>query len=358
MRRRTKTKAFAVGMAAWLGAAAAAAAEGTPPSSYAVVPLGYLPDTFSTVPWGMNNDAHIVGWGQGPQAQVRPFLWTPRTGIMEFPLPSGFTWGYGTDISNTGIIVGTAYNGLGTANEARAWRWINGTMELLPAFPSACPGMVPTAVNDAGDVVGFTCPDGGGPNNAWFFSDDTGLVDLVPVGIATANDISNTRVLTGQRTGTAAPAYRWLAPTGRVGSLPPLPPPHHEGAAGLGINDSKVVTGYGIDILTGPDSHRAFRFDDVNGLVLLVETPGPFRSAGYDINEQGHVVGNSGTSSTPDMVAWLWTPEGGRVNLISMVDDPSVFGIRRGQDINDVDQIVATATTQEGSPAVLLTPVP
>lgn len=331
---------------------------GAPPTGYTATKLGLIPDTFSTVPWDLNNDAHIVGWSQGPQAQVRPFLWTPQTGIMEFPLPPGFTWGWASGISNTGIIVGTAYNGLGTANQARAWRWKNGAHELLPPFPSSCPGMVPSAVNDAGDVVGYTCPDGGGPNNAWFFGDDTGLMDLEPMGIDTANDVSNARYVTGQ-TAVGGPAYRWLAPAGRVRRLPPLPPPHDDGATGLAINESRQVTGYGINALVGPDAHRAFRHDDVNGLIVLVESPGPFRSRGSGINEEGYVVGSSGTSSTPEQTGWLWTPETGRVNLITLVDDPTVFGISRAHDINDHDQVVATANSSDPenpSPAVLLTP--
>lgn len=336
-------------------ALAAPAAAGQP-AAYTAVDIGRLPDTFSTVPWGMNNSTHIVGWGQGPQTQVRPFLWTPQTGIMEFPLPPGFTWGYATDISDTGVIVGTAYNGLGTANQARAWRFINGAHELLPPFPSACPGMVPTAVNDNGDVVGTTCPDGGGPHNAWFYSTDTGLLDLSLWDIATVNDVSNARYLTGQTTG--GPAYRWLVTGGRVRKVPPMPPPHNDGATGLAINESRQIAGYGIDVLNGNDAWRAFFYDDASGLVPLVEYPGPFRSGGYGINEQAHVVGNSGTSSTPEMVAWIWTPAGGRVDLITLVSDPNIFGIRRGIDINDSDQIVATATTNDPfGTAVVLIPV-
>ena len=365
MGSRIKRMGVRAGAAALIALAAVAAPaqdeaprKGTPPTSYSVVPLGFLPDTFSTVPWAINNSANIVGWGQGPQAQVRPFLWTPQTGIMEFPLPAGYTWGYATDISNTGIIVGTAYTGINTANQARAWRYINGAMELLPPFPNDCPGMVPNAVNDQGDVIGRTCPDGGGTNSPWFFSTETGLVDLAPAGIGTANDINNGRVLTGELAG-GGPAYRWLFPAGRFRRLPPLPAPHNEGATGLALNESRQVTGYGIDFLTGNDSWRAFRYDDVNGTIPLVNAPLPFRSGGYGINEQGHVAGNSGTSSTPEMVAWIWTPELGRMDLINLVSDPSIFGIRRAIDINDQNQIVATATTADpNSPAVLLTPNP
>ena len=233
---------------------------------------------------------------------------------------------------------------------------MNGSMELLPEWPGDCPGMLPLAVNDTGDVVGQTCPEGSlrTPAEAWLFGDDTGLMPLKPVGLGSANDVSNARVVTGG----AAKAYRWPAPTGRVRKLPLLPPPHDDASVGVAINESNQVTGYGIQLLSGPDAHRAFWHDDVTGLIPLV-TDGPSRSAGYGINEKGHVIGNSGTMTTPDMVAWLWTPEGGRVELIDLVDDPHVFGVRSGQDINDHDQIVAVLTTDDplnASPDVVLFP--
>ena len=78
----------------------------------------------------------------------------------------------------------------------------------------------------------------------------------------------------------------------------------------------------------------------------------------YGINEAGHVVGNSGTNSTPDATAWLWTPQGGRVNLINLVAPrPGLYGISSGQDINDLGQIVARAITDDPyGEAIVLTP--
>jgi uncharacterized membrane protein len=320
---------------------------------YSVAEMGLIPDAHVTVPLALNNDSHVVGWGQGPGAQVRPFLWTPQDGIAEFPLPPGFTWGYATDISNSGIIVGTAYNGIG-ANEARAWRWVNGVHELLPPFPSSCPGMVPTAVNDSGDMIGLTCPDGGGPGNYWYFSDATGLIDLVPLGISWANDINNAGVVTGRSS--ADPAFLWQAPSGSLRLLPLLPAPHDDAGVGLALNESRQVAGYGVQTLTGPDHSRAFRFSD-RRLNLLVAQPGPALSGGYGINENGDVVGNSGTESTPDATAWLWTERSRRVNLITLVDEPDFFGISSARDINDHGQIIARAITDEpyGS-AIVLTP--
>jgi probable HAF family extracellular repeat protein len=340
-------------IAAVLAVAPSLSRAGQP--AYTVTDVGTIPGTHVSVAFAINNAGQVVGWGQGPGSQVRPFLFTPGTGIVELPLPPGFSEGYATDISDTGIVVGMAKNGL-AANEARAWRMVDGVIELLPPFPSSCPGMVPDAVNDRGDVVGRTCPDSGGPINPWFFSDETGLVDLIPFGIGTAVDINNARVVTGQSS--ARPAYRWQAPAGPLLLLGPLPAPHEDGATGLAINESGQVAGNGIYALSGPDHWRAFVAGARGRRVTpLVDYPGPARSGGYGINEGGTVVGNSGTESTPDGTAWVWTPTAGRVNLVDLIDVPGIYGIRSARDINDRGQIVARATTDQpyGS-VVVLTP--
>ena len=101
------------------------------------------------------------------------------------------------------------------------------------------------------------------------------------------------------------------------------------------------MAGNGIYALSGPDHWRAFV------------------AGAYGINEGGTVAGNSGTESTPDGTAWVWTPTTGRANLIDLIDVPGVYGIRSGRDINDHGQIVARATTDQpyGS-VVVLTPIP
>ncbi|MET0555022.1 MAG: hypothetical protein ABW221_18410 [Vicinamibacteria bacterium] len=323
-------------------------------AAYTVTDVGTIPGTHVSVAFAINNAGQVVGWGQGPGSQVRPFLYTPGTGIVELPLPEGFSEGYATDISNNGIVVGMAKNGL-AANEARAWRMVGGVIELLPPFPSSCPGMVPDAVNDLGDVVGSTCPDSGGPINPWFFSDETGLVDLIPFGIGTAVDINDARVVTGQSS--ARPAYRWQAPAGPLELLRPLPAPHEDGATGLALNESGEIAGYGIRALSGPDHWRAFSAGRGRQRTTLVDYPGPARSGGYGINEKGVVVGNSGTESTPEGTGWVWTAQTGRRNLVDLIDVPGIYGIRNAKDINDRGQIVARATTDAPYGAiVVLTP--
>lgn len=71
------------------------------------------------------------------------------------------------------------------------------------------------------------------------------------------------------------------------------------------------------------------------------------------------MAGNSGTESTPERTAWVWTAQTGRRNLVDLIDAPGIYGIRSAKDLNDRGQIVARATTDEpyGS-IVVLTPIP
>ena len=53
-------------------ASVARAGEGTPPTKYTFVEIGMLPLATTTVPFAINNDTHVVGWGQGPATRGAP----------------------------------------------------------------------------------------------------------------------------------------------------------------------------------------------------------------------------------------------------------------------------------------------
>jgi probable HAF family extracellular repeat protein len=334
-------------VAAALGAPALAQDEPT----HTAVHLGLLPGAFSNVPFAVNNAGAVVGWNQGPQAQLRAFIWRPGEGISELVPPPGFTESRATDISHTGIVVGGANTGLSTL--WAAWRLVEGEYTIIPPLPGGCAGMLAHAVNDAGEVVGQTCPDGGlEGTRAWYYSDATGTIDLTPLGILSAFDISNAGVVTGEATGGA---YRWSLKTG-LELLPTLPPPYDEGAVGQGINESGQVAGYSVDVVIGRDHWRAFRFSDGEGVIELSD--GLARTTAYAINEAGHVVGTNGTTSTTDQRAWVWTPEAGRVFLAATLDGTTVVQVTRAVDISDSGQIVGNAgTAQDPSGGALLTPI-
>jgi probable HAF family extracellular repeat protein len=323
---------------------------------YEVTNMGFLPDTHSNVPFAINNAGEAVGWCQGPQAQLHAYLYTPGGGLAELPPPPGFTESRAADIANNGIVVGGANTGLGTTWSA--WRLQDGVYTVLPQFPDGCAGMVATDVNSSGQLVGYTCPDGGleGPR-AFFYSDAAGLIDLTVDGIARAEDINEAGVVTGQSL--AGPAFRWTL-GGGLELIGTLPPPYDDYAVGLAINDSGHVTGFSAQGIQGSDPWRAFVFTDETGMVQI----GPdqvARSAGRGINEAAHVAGNSGPSGTPDRDAFLWTPADGRQDLTGVfVGDPEFVGYRSAWDINDSGQIVAQGDQLEPpvpSAGVILTPV-
>ncbi|MBC7833564.1 MAG: hypothetical protein H7Y88_00505 [Phycisphaerales bacterium] len=315
---------------------------------YEVTPIGHLPGSFATVPLAMNNLGEVVGWCQGPQAQLRPFRFIPGTGITEVPLPPGFTEGFATDITDNGIIVGRATTGINTP--AVLWRLRDGEHTIIGPTGQNCSSPIADGVNSAGDVVGIAC--GTGP---FYYSDATGLVELEQFGIRDASDINDAGVVTGRSN--AGPALRWSigGPLELIGTLP-----DDDYAIGQAINESGQVAGLSADALTGPDSWDAFLYSDAAGL-LAIDPTIAFRSAGSGINERGHVCGNRGTSSTPDRDPWVWTPERG-VELLTaeFIGDPNFWGFSGAADINDRGQITLRGAQFEPfdpAPGIILTPI-
>lgn len=321
---------------------------------YEVSSIGRLPGAFSTVPFAINNAGEVVGWCQGPFATLRAFHYIPGTGITEIVPPPGYTESRALDITNNGIVVGVATNGLST--NAAIWRLQDGVYTILPTLGFNCSEPHVHAVNSSGALVGHTCGDANGNSRPFYFSDATGMIDLSTVGIGSAVDINDAGVVTG---GASGGAYRWT-PGGTLEILGTLPSPYNDYAIGQSINESGQVTGYSGQTFTGPDGWRTFYYTDGAGMVEIATTH-LLRSAGWSINEAGHAVGNIGTGSSPERDAWVWTPERGTEMLTSaFVGDPDFYGYQRAVEINDLGQIVATGTSVdplESSVAVILTPV-
>jgi uncharacterized membrane protein len=325
-------------------------AQPMPPAQYTAQDIGLLPGAFSNVPWAINNAGHVVGWNQGPQTLLRAYIWRPGKGISELPPPPGFSESLASDISNTGIVVGAANNGLNSTQ--RVWRRMDGQYLIVPT-PGDCVSTFVHGVNDHGDMVGENCTGGFG-SAAWYYSDATGYIDLTPFGVSVARDINNAGVVTGSASGQPC---RWQAPAGPLELLPTLPAPYNDAARGEGINESNQVVGISINILTGSDHWRAFRYSDGEGIITL-SNPVIARSSAYAINETGHVIGTDGTTSTTDRDGWVWTPEQGKQLIVATVDGVDVFGTHRTIDINDSGQIAASVSSPEApSGAVMLTPI-
>ncbi|HYF14580.1 MAG TPA: hypothetical protein VD971_05840 [Phycisphaerales bacterium] len=321
------------------------------PVDFTAQDLGLLPGAFGNVALGLNNLDEVVGWNQGPQTQLRAYVWRPGQGISELPPPPGFTESRANDISDTGYIVGGANTGLGTVWSA--WRLYQGQYLILPQLPASCSGMMPNAVNNSGEMVGYICPDGGiGTPRAWYYSDATGLIDLTSLGMLTADDINNDGVVTGRSA--AGPAYRWSLGTGI--ELIPFLPGYEDYAQGHAINASGAVAGRSVNAVPGTNAYRPFLS---NGPGQAIDLGGISRSFAEGINAQGFVVGSSGTSSTPTRDAWVWTPALVTTRPIEVLVAGLELPASRGRDINNNNKVIASLTYPPHltSGSVLLTPV-
>lgn len=217
-----------------------------------VTDLGILDGADSIVPKALNAHGDAAGYVPGDGFHARAFLYTAAGGMLPL-LPAGFTDSLAYDITDGGVVAGRAQNGILDGPDARGWLWKDGVFTLMPPFPGTCDGITPTAANDALQVVGMTCPDSF-PQDASFWSAETGYVDLSDLSeVGRAHAINASGVVTG---GSNGGAVRWSLVAG-LESLGTLAPPYEEHAFGNAINDAGLVTGYSVQVKTGPDSWRA-----------------------------------------------------------------------------------------------------
>lgn len=112
----------------------------------------------STEALDINNRRQIVGWSHDGDGRRRPFLWTPRDGMVDLGTLGGDE-GVAKGVNNRGTVVGWSRNGDGLQV---ATKWTGpGEAEALeehdfggPVHPSAA-----RAVNNAGKAVGYTHGD-------------------------------------------------------------------------------------------------------------------------------------------------------------------------------------------------------
>ena len=305
--------------------------------------LGRLGGAHMTQPMAINDAGEVVGYTQGPFTQLRAFVWRPGQGIVELLPPPGYTDNQATDISDNGIIVGAAQNGI--TGLPRAWRRVGGVYEFLPQTLDGCAHLFPTAVNDAGTVVGITMSSNAGlcPQKGWYYSDATGLIDLSDLfNVLDAWDVNNQGIATGEG---FDHAYRYAPGLGYqpLGVLPG----YEDGAQGNAINDLGEVVGFSVDAVPySPDPWEAFFWR--NGVMQNITATFLAKSAAVDVNERSQVVGNDGTLSTPEQYAWLWTDATGRVVITDNVAQPNGFvSIRGARGIDDSGRIIAKAVKND-----------
>jgi probable HAF family extracellular repeat protein len=248
-------------------------------------------------------------------------LWSPTSGWVELGSLGGTTdtaW----DINNRGQVVGDS--GLSGVNEYHGYLlnpedidadgepdiWFkdensDGINDLMCDLGKLPGGMdsVAKAINDFGQVVGYTWYSSPFHSRPFFWSEETGMINLGPLGGVTSSavDINNLGQVVGQVVTTNP--YK---------------------------NQAYIIIPEDTDGDGQPD--RWFKDEDsdgINDLMTRLGTLGYDHSWVQDINNLGQVIGSSFNSGT-EGITFLWTEEQG---MIPLPDTPC-------EAINDNGQIV------------------
>src|SRR5712675_2766102 len=237
---------------------------------------------------GANNLRQAVGWAENgvhdaacvsPQVlQFRPAMWTlgPPDQIQDLPLIAGDSSGAATAINDNGQIVGISGicdQAVGRHTAKHAVLWENGTVTDIYPNPPAPWWNTPTAINQRGDVVGF--------------SGDPAFVE-----------------------GDVLHAFMWT----REDGLRPLKPlkgrtPQHVDSEAYGINERRQVVGVSCD--AQQTDCRAVVWDHGAYPTDLNDLKGDysaFLALAKDVNDKGEITGRAVDPSTGALIAYLAVP--------------------------------------------------
>jgi len=213
-------------------------------------------------------------------------------------------------------------------------------------------------INRAGQVVGVSdTPEAGPTAHAFLWSRETGMVDLGaildPEGSSEATAINDSGQVVGLLDALPTLGFLWDANRGmrEFGT-----PPGYSFARFIpaAINNSAQVVGRVERVVSTPDDEatqrHAFLWQDgqwvnLGNLGGVPELAGEAQA--HDINDAGHVVGQSVTPGGATH-AFRWTREEGMVDLGALPVTTFPLGRSVAYAINDADQVVGEVSTDEG----------
>jgi probable HAF family extracellular repeat protein len=316
---------------------------------YSITDLGTLPGGGASRPYGINDNAQIVGLAFTNQGQ-HSFLWQAGTGMQDLG-PLGGPYSVGQGINDSGLVVGGSNQHL-AAGPSFAWSWKNGTVQNLGTLGGTLSEA--TGVNNSGQIVGGAT-NSGNMDRAFLWQSGSGMQDLGTLGGPTSyawaiND--NGQVAGDADTPSSGThAYIWQAGAGMkdLGTFP-----SGGNSVADAINNHAQLAGIAE---TSSGLHHAFLWQSGSGMLDLGTLSGQ-ESFARGIDDNGQIVGEA-TVSSGDTHAFLWDSSHGMQDLNALIDPSSGWTLQFGTAINNEGQIVGYGMNPMGAQdAFLLTPVP
>ncbi len=247
------------------------------------------------LPVDVNTNGHIVGYEVDPDRQwTRSFLWKPATGKVYLPhLDPATETTVPSALSDAGHVVGDSL-----INESyyRAFYWTEsgGIVDIANGQSNALD------VNSSGQVIGQrTLSDG--TSRAYLWSAADGIMNLPPN--CSPTDINNKGQVVG--TGEKGEAFLWTSAGGII-SLGVLSPNSYSASNALSVNENGQVAGDSLGLIQGVGGlHQSFFWSLGTGMVQLDSLSYPQAAASL-ISNSGLVFGYgfAGSLQTPHLLMW------------------------------------------------------
>lgn len=312
-------------------------------SLYSVTDLGSLVASTYSYADDINDSGQVIfnsGLGTSNGSPGRGFLYNDSRLTEIKPLP-GDTDISVVSINSFGHIVGNSVNE-NNFTENNPLLYKDGKTQRLVGLNDA----IPYAINDKDEVVG------GGQGVGPFLYRDGTVISLGREGTV-AYDINNQT----QIVGILNSSKPFLYENGITIDLDSLPDDSYGSASA--VNDKGHVVGF-----SGPtylNYSHAFLYTKNTGLINLGKLyPSDLFSVALDINNNGQIVGSSGSydlfSTSGEVHAFIYS-DGKLQDLNDLISADSGFILTQARAINDKGQIVGAGVLNGELHAVLLTPI-
>lgn len=329
-------------------------------ASYKITDLGTLGGTYSKAN-EINNRGEIVGTSRTALDDARAFRYFNGTMQNLGSLSSYNSNAEGLNANDSGQIVGYYNDGI----HDRPFLYSGGVMSDIGTLKVGGEGEA-LSINNVGQVVGYSSWSGGS-QHAFLYTVAGGMRDLGTMktnnaGVSTAKAINNaaTATIVGHAAGNTFVQHAFAYTV--TGGMVDLGTLGGSASSANAVNDNGQIVG--VSQTTNNAASLAFIYNNpVEKMVSLGTLPGLTNSYATSINSIGQVVGYAYT--TPgDNTPFLYDGDG-MIDLRSLVlDDPAttgderlIWGLAEASGINDEGWIIGSGWINGEYHGYVLTPV-